>query len=168
MFQEIDIESLKFNPFTKISKQWMLISAGNKTKCNTMTASWGALGELWKKPVSFIFIRPQRYTLEFIEKEDYYSICFFDKNDRNALNYCGSHSGRNETDKISSAGLTPVFDEKAPYFKEAKVVFICRKMHGQTIDPACFIDKSIDSECYADKDYHKMFVGEIVKVLERD
>lgn len=166
MFHEIDITKMNFNPFTKIDKEWMLITAGNRTKCNTMTASWGGLGELWNKYVSFIFIRPQRFTLEFIEKEDFYSLCFFDETQRTALNYCGCHSGR-ETDKIKEAGLTPVYDEAAPYFEEARLVFICRKMHGQFIDPACFIDPTVDGRCYPQKDYHKMFIGEIVKVLEK-
>lgn len=163
-FKEIPVSELKFNPFTMIDKDWMLITAGNAEKCNTMTASWGALGELWKKYVSLIFIRPSRFTLDFIEKEDYYSLCFFDEAHRDALNYCGSHSGR-DGDKIKAAGLTPVCNEAAPYFKEAKLVFICRKMHGQKIDPACFIDKSIDETCYPKKDYHKMFIGSIEKVL---
>lgn len=164
MFHEIDIASLNFNPFTKIDKEWMLVTAGNTEKCNTLTASWGGLGELWKKYVSFIFIRPQRYTLEFIEKENFYSICFFDESNRKVLNYCGSHSGR-DGDKIKACGLTPVFEEAAPYFEEAKLVFICRKMYGQPIDPTGFIDKTVDPECYPLKDYHKMFVGNIEKVL---
>ena len=166
MFQEIDITKLNFNPFTKIDKEWMLITAGNAEKCNTMTASWGGLGELWKKYVSFIFIRPERYTLEFIEKEEYYSLCFFDESNRKTLAYCGSHSGR-DTDKIKESGLTPVYEESAPYFAEANLVFICRKMHGQLIDPACFIDPTIDVDCYPLKDYHKLFIGDIVKVLEK-
>lgn len=167
MLREIDISELSFNPFTKINKEWMLITAGNAEKCNTMTASWGGLGELWNKYVSFIFIRPQRYTLEFLEKEDYYSLCFFDENSRGALNYCGCHSGR-DGDKIKACGLTAVTTDKAPYFAEAKLVFLCRKMHGQKIDPAGFIDPAVDKDCYPKKDYHKMFVGEIVKVLVQD
>jgi flavin reductase (DIM6/NTAB) family NADH-FMN oxidoreductase RutF len=166
MFQEIDITKLNFNPFTKIDKEWMLITAGTPEKCNTMTASWGGLGVLWKKYVSFIFIRPQRYTLEFLEKEDYYSLCFFGENSRKAMAYCGSHSGR-DVDKIKVAGLTVVSDEAAPYFEEANLVFICRKMHGQTIDPACFIDRTIGPGCYPDEDYHKLFIGDIIKVLEK-
>lgn len=166
MFQKIDITKLSFNPFTKIDKEWMLVTAGNAEKCNTMTASWGGLGVLWQKYVSFIFIRPQRYTLEFIEKEEYYSLCFFEESHRKALAYCGGHSGR-DVDKIKESGLTPVYDEAAPYFEEAKLVFICRKMHGQTIDPSCFIDKAIDTDCYPQKDYHKLFIGDIVKVLEK-
>lgn len=166
MFQEIDITKLSFNPFTMIDKEWMLVSAGNAQKCNTMTASWGGLGVLWNKYVSYIFIRPQRYTMEFLEKEDYYSLCFFDESERKALSYCGSHSGR-DVDKIKETGLTPAYNEAAPYFEQAKLVFICRKLHGQNIDPACLIDKSIDGDCYPKKDYHKMFIGEIVKVLQK-
>ena len=98
-FKEVPISELSFNPFTLIDKEWMLITAGDAEKCNTMTASWGGLGELWKKYVSFIFIRPQRYTLEFIEKKDYYSLCFFDKEFKSALSYCGAKSGR-DVDKI--------------------------------------------------------------------
>jgi flavin reductase (DIM6/NTAB) family NADH-FMN oxidoreductase RutF len=166
MFQEVDIKTMSFNPFTKIDKEWMLITAGDEAKCNTMTASWGGLGELWNKYVSFIFLRPSRYTLKFIKNNDYYSLCFLGEENRKILNYCGSHSGRDD-DKIAATGLTPVFNEAAPYFEEAKLVFICRKMHAQTIDPACFIDPTIDRNCYPQKDYHHMFIGNIVKVLEK-
>lgn len=166
MFQEMNICSLNFNPFTKISKEWMLITAGNKKKCNTMTASWGGVGVLWNKNVSFIFLRPQRYTLEFLEKGDFYSLCFFDESQREILNYCGSHSGR-DVDKIKEAGLTTVYDGGVPYFEEARSVIICRKLYGQNMEPSCFIDSSVEQKNYPNKDYHKMFVGEIVKVLER-
>ena len=94
MFHETEIQKLSFNPFTKIDKEWMLVTAGNAEKCNTMTASWGGLGVLWNKYVSFLFIRPQRYTMEFLEREDYYSLSFFGSSCREALSYCGSHSGR--------------------------------------------------------------------------
>lgn len=167
MFHEIAIEDLSVNAFTMINKDWMLITAGDEKKYNTMTASWGGVGELWKKYVSFIFIRPQRYTLEFIQREEYYSICVLPEKYRSALAYCGAHSGR-DVDKAKETGLTPVFGEKAPYFKEASLVFICKKMHCQDIDPAGFIDSSIDNDCYPQKDYHKMFIGDIVKVLAND
>ena len=84
-FREITVENLKDNPFTLINKDWMLITAGNAQSHNTMTASWGGVGELWGKYVSTIYIRPQRYTLEFVEREDYYSLCFFDPAYRETL-----------------------------------------------------------------------------------
>lgn len=165
-FHEISIEKLSLNPFTMISRQWMLVTAGNRAGCNTMTASWGSLGELWGHYVSTIYIRPTRYTLEFLNREPFYSLCFFGEDQRAALNYCGSHSGR-DGDKIKAAGLTPVFDEAAPYFKEANLVFLCRKLYRQDFDPACFLDKRIDGACYPRKDYHKMFIGSIEKVLKK-
>ena len=165
-FHEITAEELKFNPFTLIRDEWMLVTAGDAQACNTMTASWGGLGELWSKIVSFIFIRPQRYTMEFLESKDYYSLCFFDESYRKALSYCGSHSGR-DGDKVKAANLTPVFDEAAPYFAEAKLVFICRKLYKQPFDPACFLDPTIDASVYAKKDYHNMFVGSIEKILTK-
>ncbi|MCI9575494.1 MAG: flavin reductase family protein [Clostridiales bacterium] len=163
-WREISPADLSFNPFTWIDKEWMLVTAGNQEKHNTMTASWGGLGVLWKKYVSFVFVRPQRYSMEFLEHEDYYSLCFFDKQYRPALSYCGSHSGR-DVDKDKETGLTALYDQAAPYYEQARIVFICRKMHGQFLDPNCFLDDTIDGEVYPTKDYHKMYVGEIVKAL---
>ena len=99
-FREISVEQLKDNPFTLINKDWMLITAGDAEKHNTMTASWGGVGELWGKYVSTIYIRPQRYTLEFVEREEYYSLCFFGPEYRQALSLCGSKSGR-DVDKFA-------------------------------------------------------------------
>ncbi len=165
-FREISIDNVKINPFTAINKSWMLITAGNEEKHNTMTASWGTLGELWGHYVSTIYVRHSRYTFEFTENSDYYSLCFFDEKYRSALNFCGSKSGR-DYDKDKEAGLTAAFDG-APYYEEAKLVFICRKLYSHDINRDDFIDKSVDDACYADKDYHRMYVGEIVRVLEKD
>lgn len=167
MLKEITIEELKFNPFTLISKEWMLITAGQPDSFNTMTASWGGLGELWGKYVSFVVVRPQRYTLEFIEREEFYTLSFFDSEHRDALNYCGAHSGR-DVDKVKETGLTPCLDQEAPYFQQAKLVFVCKKLHGQMIDPECFVNPSLDKMWYPKKDYHKLFIGEIVKVLAEE
>ncbi len=167
MFHEKEITSLSINPFIKIGEEWMLITAGNAEKCNTMTASWGGLGVLWGKNVSFIFIRESRYTLEFLEAGEYYSLSFFAPGDRAALNYCGSHSGR-DGDKLKPAGLTPVYTENAPYFEQAQTAFICRKLFEQKLEPSNFTDSSLEGKNYPQGDYHRMFVGEIVKVLEKD
>ena len=163
MFKEIDLNKLKLNPFSSFNKDWALLSAGSSEKLNTMTVSWGALGIIWQKPVSFIFVRPQRYTFEFLENNGYYSINFLKEDNRKILNICGTKSGR-DIDKIKETGLIPIFNEKAPYFTQSKIAFICRKLHGQFIDPSCFIDKNINLE-YKNKDYHKIFIGEIEKCL---
>ena len=166
-FKETAVGSLKFNPFTTINSEWMLLSAGNPEKCNTMTVSWGSLGVLWNKPVATVYVRPTRYTLEFLDREPNFSLCVFDEKYRPALNYCGSHSGR-DGDKISAAGLTPAYDDGVPYFQEAKAVFLCKKLYRQDFDPACFLDKSLDAANYPKKDYHKMFIGSIEKVLVKE
>lgn len=153
-----------FNTFSQIGEKWMLITAGNKEKFNTMTASWGMMGILWTKDVATAFVRPQRYTFEFLEKNDYYTLSFFESKYKKQLSYCGRNSGRN-VDKIKETGLTPIFDEQAPYFKEAGTVFICKKIYGQFISPEGFIDVDLDKN-YENKDYHKMYVGEIIKCLE--
>ena len=165
-FREISVEELKDNPFTLINKDWMLITAGNREKHNTMTASWGGVGELWGRYVSTIYIRPQRYTLEFVEREDYYSLCFFGPDCRQALNLCCSKSGR-EVDKDAATGLTPCFDEAAPYYEQARLVFLCRKLYRQDLEEGCFLDKGLLEKWY-DNDLHRMFIGEIVKVLEKE
>lgn len=165
-FREISVEELKDNPFTLINKDWMLITAGNQDKHNTMTASWGGVGELWGKYVSTIYIRPQRYTLEFVEREDFYSLCFFGPEYRQALNLCGSKSGR-DVDKDKETGLTPRFDQAAPYYDQARLVFICRKLYKQDMTPEAFLDKSLLDKWY-DNDLHRMFIGEIVKVLVKE
>ncbi|MVB11124.1 Flavin reductase like domain protein [Caprobacter fermentans] len=166
MFQEIPISELQFNPFTMIDKEWMLITAGSAEQCNTMTASWGGLGILWNKNVSTIYVRPTRYTLEFLNRESHYSLCVLDESRRAALNYCGSHSGR-DGDKIKAAGLTPVFTENAPYFEEAKLVLICRKLYRQELKPDCFIDPAVREKNYKENDFHSVFIGEIEKVLKK-
>ena len=99
-------ESLKDNVFKLISQDWMLITAGDRTKFNTMTANWAGLGFLWYQPVSFCFVRPQRYTFEFMEKSACYTLSLFTEQHRDALSLCGSQSGR-DLDKVQAAGLTP-------------------------------------------------------------
>ena len=73
----------------------MLVTAGTKEKFNTMTASWGGIGWLWNKPVAFVFIRPERYTYEFVEKNDYLTLSFLGEENKKIHAVCGSKSGRN-------------------------------------------------------------------------
>lgn len=167
-FKEVDIEKLQFNPFTKIGKEWLLITAGDKEKCNTMTASWGGVGVLWGKHVVTVYIRPQRYTKEFVDKEDTFTIAFFGEEQRNALKICGTVSGR-DTDKIKEAGLTPYYvDGETPAFEEAEMIFVCKKMYKDTIKPEEFMESDIDGKWYPEKDYHTMYIAEVLKVLVRE
>ena len=164
MLQKIDPKTLTVNPFTLIGDQWMLITAGTPEHCNTMTASWGGVGVLWAEPSATCYIRPQRYTKEFVDKEELFSVSFLKDGHRDALKLCGSVSGRDH-DKIKEAGLTPVFIDGVPAFEEADTILICRKMYRTSMNPADFIDKDADSKFYPEKDYHDMYIAEIVKAV---
>ncbi|OUP79439.1 flavin reductase [Anaeromassilibacillus sp. An172] len=166
-FKKITAEELTANPFKLIGKDWMLITAGDKEKFNTMTASWGGVGIMWGKPVATAYIRPQRYTFEFIENGDYYTQSFFDEEYRDALKFCGSKSGR-DYDKVKETGLTPVVDDEtgAVYFKEAKVVFICKKMYAQFLNEESALTEDVTK--WYNGDYHKMYMSEIVSVLVKE
>ncbi len=165
--REISPFELNESAFRLIGKEWMLITAGTPDNWNTMTASWGGMGELWFKPVVFTFVRPQRYTYEFVEREEVFTLSFFDESQRKTLNFCGSNSGR-DCDKAAEAGLTPFSTESGSVaFEEARLVLECKKLYFQDINPEHFLDESIDTKYYPEKDYHRMYVGEVLRVLKR-
>lgn len=165
--KEIPLESLQFNPFVKIGKEWMLISAADETrsdkKINTMTASWGGVGVLWGKNVFFCFIRPQRFTKEFADASYTVTLSFFDEEYRDALTFCGRVSGRN-CDKIAEAGLSASLSNGAVIFDQARLTVVGKKLYAGYIDKNAFIDKSIIPACYKDEDYHMMYICEITKI----
>ena len=164
MFKQIDIKKMKFNPFKLIGDEWMLIAAGDEKAHNMMTASWGGLGVLWNKKVVTVYIRPTRYTLHFVDANEYFSLCFLGEN-KAPHAVCGSKSGR-DIDKAKEAGLTPIFDNNTVYYKEARLVFICKKLYFYNLENQNFLDKKIE-DFYNKNDYHKIFIAEIVKVLEK-
>lgn len=164
----VDIQSLNMNPYVKIGKEWMLVTAGDETAHNTMTASWGAMGVIWNKNTATCYIRPQRYTYEFMEKGDRYSLCFFDESYRDALTLCGRTSGR-DTDKDKAAGLTCAFYDGVPYYKEASLVLICQKLYSQVLTRDGFKDPALFEKNYASAgDLHKMYIGEITAALVKE
>lgn len=165
-FQPYPIDLLEMNPFTKIGKEWALVTAGSKGSCNTMTVSWGGVGVLWGKNVVYIFIRDSRYTKEFIDGGEFFSLSFLGEEYRAALSYCGANSGRDK-DKFAEAGLTPAFRHSIPYLDEAGLVMLCRKMAAVPIGADAFTDKEILPKWYGDGDMHTMYVGEIIDLMAR-
>lgn len=166
-YREIKPEELSGNTFKMIGSDWMLVSAADGDRFNTMTASWGGLGVLWSKPVCFVFIRPQRYTYEFTEKSDRLTLSFFGGEEREALTLCGRKSGR-DCDKVKEAGLTPIWvGEGAPSFEEAKIILDCKKIYVDDIKEEKMIDPSIMKN-YAAKDFHRVYVCEVERVLMRE
>lgn len=163
-YKIITADQFRKNPFQLIGKDWMLITAGNKEKANTMTASWGGLGVMYGKNVAFIVIRPQRYTKEFVDREATFSLSFFDKEYRKVLNYLGTVSGREE-DKIGNSGLTLVDYEGTPYFDEANHVLICKKLFCQPLNIENLLDEKLVRTWYSGGDYHTLYIAEITKIL---
>ena len=164
-FERFYPEQFQGNPFNLIGTDWMLITAGTPDKFNTMTASWGGLGVLWNRNVCFCFVRPQRYTFEFMEKNTRFSLSFFEHKYRDALMVCGSRSGR-EIDKVTATGLTPVtFSDGSVYFQEAKLVMICEKLYAQDLHGKYAVSPLVD-EVYPEKDYHRMYIGEVSSCLK--
>jgi len=166
-YKRIAPSEIKGNPFSLIGDDWMLITAGDIEDYNTMTASWGGLGVLWHKNICTIYVRPQRYTLEFLEKNEIFTLSFFDSRYREALKFCGSKSGR-DYNKAAETGLTPAATEMSSVgFNEANLIIECRKIYFQDIVPENFLHESIQKN-YPDSDYHRVYVGEILNVYSKE
>lgn len=163
----IDIKSLEFSPFVKIGDEWALVTAGSNENYNAMTVSWGGLGVLWGAPAATIYIRPQRYTHEFVEKNELFTISFFSGEYKKALSFCGSHSGR-DCDKAKATGLTPIELDGTTSFKEAKLILVCRKKYSQTMTADSFLDKSLLEKWYPNNDLHTVYIGEIIAAYQKD
>lgn len=163
MFKEINVKDLQGNFVSMINDQWALLTSGKADSFNTMTVSWGGIGELWGKDVCFVFVRPQRYTYQFMEKNDRFTLSFFGGEYKKELSICGSKSGR-DIDKIAATGFTLVDLDGAVGFGEAKVTVVMKKIAYQDIDPKGFLDESI-MDAYKAGDFHRVYVGEIEKVF---
>ena len=167
MLKNIDPKEICRNVFSMIGDQWMLITAGTQERCNTMTASWGGMGVLWNVNAATCYIRGSRYTRELVDEASHFTLGFFDEKYKEALELCGSKSGRN-TDKIKACGWTVKAAAcGAPYFAEAELVLVCKKLFKQPLDPSC-IPADIRESVYPDEDYHIMYIGEIVEALQGD
>lgn len=159
-----------YDVFKMFDSGWALAAAGTPEDYNAMTISWGTLGTIWSpegtgRSIVTIFVRKSRYTLEYLNKTDHFSVSFFPKEYKKALGYLGSHSGRTEPDKVRTAGLTPQSAGQTVGFKEASRTFICKKMFSQELLLEN-IPKDVIDRFYKDGDAHIMFIGEIEEVIE--
>ena len=168
-FQPYPIDLLELNPFTKLADEWMMVVAGSHEKTNALTASWGGFGVLWGKRVAYIFIRESRYTKEFLDREQYFSCCFFEAKYKAALQYFGTASGRKEN-KFQIAHLHVNFRDQVPYIDEGNLLIPCRKLAAVPLTEECFLDAEILPKWYSGKEqgnFHTMYVGEILDILAR-
>ena len=167
-YKQIKPAEIEGNLIDLIASDWMLVTAGNRQKYNTMTANWGGAGHLWNKPVAFVFVRPERYTYQFMEESEGFTLSFYDEAYRDALNLCGAKSGR-DCNKVSEAKLTAHFTESGlPAFTEAKLVLECRKLYATMLKKEDFLDNQPLKTHYTTKGgLHKLYIAEIEKVWIR-
>ena len=149
--------------FTIFDKEWALLTAGTSGHYNTMTISWGGLGTLWGKSVATVYVKPVRYTHEFMEQSEYFTVSFYAEEYRSALSLLGSLSGR-DGDKVAKAGLTPRALHDAVTFQEARVTLVCRKIYRQDLDTAQ-MPAEVVSSYYAEEAAHTMYIGEVVDII---
>lgn len=163
--EKIEISQQSLNPFSMFGKQWVLVSAGTKEHWNTMTASWGGIGIMWGKPCVFCPIRPSRYTKEFVDREEYFTITLLQDGHRDALNRMGTVSGR-EVNKMTDSGLTPLFLDDQPTFAEAAFVLVCRKRGCTALTEQAVLHEQVRERWYPDADYHVVYIGEIISAYQ--
>ncbi|MCR5683814.1 MAG: flavin reductase [Lachnospiraceae bacterium] len=149
--------------FTLFDKKWALLTAGNEENFNTMTISWGGLGTLWGKPVATVYVRTSRYTHDFMDANEYFTVSFYPEQYRKELGVLGKKSGRT-MDKMHESGLTARKAGESMTFEEAEVTLVCRKLFRQELDVAN-IPGSIADMLYAGQAPHDMYIGEVVEII---
>jgi len=167
---KINIKDWQIKPYHLWEEQWLLLTSGDfqTQQFNMMTVGWGSFGSMWSKPFALIAVRPQRHTFEFTEKFDSFTLSAFPEPYHGTLNILGNKSGR-EMDKINQSGLTPIASEtvSSPGFTEAELIVECKKMYWQDLDPEHFLTRHIHL-MYAQRDYHRIYYGEILSVSGTD
>lgn len=166
--KQISPKQITANPIHLIASHWMLVTAGNMSDFNTMTASWGMVGEMWGMDVAETVVRPQRYTHEYIERTGKFTLSFFPENMRKILTVMGTHSGR-EMDKMHYPGLTAVeLPSGEVTFKEASLVIECEVVYKDCFKAEAFVDKQLIGRWYPESDFHTRYIGRITNVWTAD
>lgn len=159
------MEPFERDAFGLFDQQWALVSAGTLENYNTMTISWGGLGTLWSRPIATVYVRPNRYTFEFLENNDFFTVSFFPEKYKKDLSVLGSKSGR-DGDKVALTNLTPQSVSQGVAFEEASSVLVCKKIYWQDLDPKQMPQEVADSY-YKTEPPHRMYIGEVVSVLQK-
>ncbi|MCK5786442.1 MAG: flavin reductase [Candidatus Sabulitectum sp.] len=164
--REIKAEELTLKTVDLWKNQWLLLTAGTMEECNMMTVAWGSIGCMWNRPFAQIVVRPQRYTMQYLERSECFTLCAFPREYHKDLQHLGTVSGRN-CNKLADTLLTLKESSAvlSPCYEEASLILECRKVYAQNMDPSCFVT-DLASKVYPEKDYHRIYFGEIVKAFE--
>ncbi len=155
---------MQIDPFKNFNNGWALVTAGTKDDFNTMTVSWGSLGTLWNKPIATVYIKPCRYTYKYLEREDYFTVSFYDEKYREDLMILGTKSKR-DTDKLALTKLTPDYLEKGITFKEAKCTLVLKKIYYDDLK-LDRIPKEYIERYYKEEAPHRLYIGEVIDIIE--
>jgi flavin reductase (DIM6/NTAB) family NADH-FMN oxidoreductase RutF len=163
--QSIDPEKLELHPVDLWKNRWLVLTAGTIENCNMMTVAWGSIGFMWNLPFAQIVVRPQRYTLEYLERSQCFTLCSFPEKYQKDLKHLGTVSGRN-CPKLAGTSLTlkPSCAVLSPCYEEASLILECRKMYSQDMSPSGFVTNAA-AKVYPEKDYHRIYFGEILKAF---
>lgn len=154
----------KTDIFSKLDKEWALLASGSMEDHNAMTISWGGMGTLWFKPVVTVYVKPLRHTYEYMEKNEYFTVSFFDESYRKALMFYGSKSGR-DYDKDKETGLEAVKLDDTVMYKQAKTTLLCKKIYFNDLDPENMPEDIVKAN-YTSEKPHRMYIGEVIRIIE--
>lgn len=165
----------KFNvreDFAENGFQWFhdaeLLAVGDREKSNAMTIGWGGIGTLWGRTALTVYVAEKRYTKEFMDRSEYFTVMAFDVAHSNVLNYMGRQSGR-DGDKAKALGLHTAYTENGtPYYTEAEMVIECRIMYAAPFDPQYF-KSDAPKNMYRNfpAGVHTMYIGEVVNAWRK-
>lgn len=156
--------NLNTDVFSIFDKKWALLTAGRKDKFNSMTISWGGLGTLWGKLVATVYVKPIRYTHDFMEQSEYFTISFYEETYRKSLGLFGSLSGK-DVDKVKAAGFHPFTVGDAVTFREAHLTLLCKKIYRQDLDTSV-MPRDVAEDFYETEAAHTMYIGEVMEIIE--
>ena len=161
------MDLLNRNFYKELHEDWALLTAGSMAHYNTMTIGWGGVGCLWGKPTATVYVRPNRYTYEFMEDSDFFTVSFYPATQHEALKLLGRTSGR-DGDKVQAAGLHPSAMGDGVTFREARLTLLCRKLYHQDLDAA-----AMDAQCREryygpENPVHRMYIGEILEIRSEE
>lgn len=163
--EKIDVKSLELNPYGRFQGQKALVGAGTMDKFNMMTIAWGGVGVIWRKPACTTYVRESRYTKEFMDANELFTVTFLKEGYEEVITRCGVKSGR-EIDKMHDSGLTPIPLDGTVGFEEADLILVCRKLYCAEMPKENFVYEQTLNDFYADGDYHTMYIGEIVAAYQ--
>lgn len=143
-----------------------LVTAGTIDNFNTMTIGWGMIGTIWRKKTFIVYVKPCRYTYQFMENNDYFTVSFYDKKYKKEMGYLGSKSGK-DCNKVQDVNFHPIEVNNSITFEEAKYTIICKKYYHSDINRDNVLEEDIN-RYYLNEDVHRVYYGEILEIIEHN